>query len=161
MSLPSSFPTGCVDHLSIVLLIACFSKAGIRTSLHWMGLRSFARVTNDVLVGKTLFSSSEHCPVPAVPRLSAHAPSSAHRLQVRRASLEVGAGMHNATYQQVYQQAYQSIRVPPQQLYQASSLYATSGGGGNGGEMGAGSQAAGTDQVGLSRAVNCPPAHVL
>ncbi len=55
--------------------------------------------------------------------------------------------MHNATYQQVYQQAYQSIRVPPQQLYQASSLYASSGGGGNGGESGAGSQAAGPDQV--------------
>ena len=72
--------------------------------------------------------------------------------QVRRASLDVGGGMHNATYQQVYQQAYQHVRVQPQQqqqqLYQASSLYAPTSDDGNlGRQVSTGGHAAGTDQA--------------
>ncbi len=66
---------------------------------------------------------------------------------MRRASLDVGGGMHNATYQQVYQQAYQHVRVQPQQLYQASSLYATSSDGNPGRQASMGGHSAGTDQA--------------
>ena len=80
-------------------------------------------------------------------RTAANALLPRDRLQVRRASLDVGAGMHNATYQQVYQQAYQSVRVPPQQLYQASSLYSTSAVAGDASQTVGASQAAAADQV--------------
>ena len=58
--------------------------------------------------------------------------------------------MHNATYQQVYQQAYQHVHVQPQQqqqLYQASSLYATSTDGNAARQMSPGGHAVTTEQA--------------